>query len=370
MLTKLVQSSRHAWRNVLPAGAPGCSQGTPYSFWAKEGHPTKLAVIFAGGGACWTGENAALHRKPFYRPSAGLEEDPSNLGGVFDFDNPENPLNDYAIVYLPTANGDVFLGDSATVYDVPAIGGQPAGKINILHKGYENAVAALDWMFKTYPDPKNVAVMGWSAGALASPIYTHIVAQHYPNASVTHFADGGGAYHVGEKLAPLFTSWGTAAVLKRVKGFEDMSIDGLSIEDLYIRAAELHPEIIFHQYNKKHDAIQALFIELMGVDVPDVPASLNDARAYIRAKVNNFRTYTSWGHDKGIIGGYYNAMLANNALDNRGRPYVLDRLYTRQTNSVRFLDWFAAAITGNPVENVTCVDSETPEYYWTRPKFP
>jgi len=159
----------------------------------KEGDPTKLAVILAGGGACWTGENCALHGKPFYRPFAGLEQDPTEFGGVFDTANPENPLADSTIVYLPTANGDVFLGDSVTTYDVPAMGGQPAGKINILHKGYENAASALDWMFKTYRHPKTVVVMGWSAGALASPLYTHIVAQHYPDASVSHFADGGGA---------------------------------------------------------------------------------------------------------------------------------------------------------------------------------
>jgi hypothetical protein len=144
MKTKLVQSVRYNWRNVLPAEAPGCSQGTPYSLWVKEGDPTKVAVILAGGGACWTGENSALHGKRFYRPYAGLEEDPSDLGGVFDIDNAENPLVDYTIVYLPTANGDVFLGDSVTTYDVPIMGGQPASKINILHKGYDNAASALD----------------------------------------------------------------------------------------------------------------------------------------------------------------------------------------------------------------------------------
>src|SRR5579872_5103248 len=109
MQTRLVQSLTQRWRNILPAGAPGCSQGTPYSFWAKEGDPTKLAVIFSGGGACWSGENCAQHGKPFYRPCAGLEQDPSNLGGVFDTDNPENPLADYTLVYLPTCNGDIFL---------------------------------------------------------------------------------------------------------------------------------------------------------------------------------------------------------------------------------------------------------------------
>jgi hypothetical protein len=370
MPTQPVRSVRRDWRNVLPAAAPGCSQGTPYSFWAKEGDPTKLAVIFGGGGACWTGETCALHGKSSYRPFAGLQDGPSDGGGVFDTDNPENPLADYTIVYLPTANGDVFLGDSVTTYDVPAMGGQPAGKINILHKGYDNAAAALDWMFKTYLDPKTVAVMGWSAGAIASPIFTHIVAQHYPNASVTHFADGGGAYRVGEKLAPLFKSWGTANVLKKVRGFDDLSMDGLSLEDLYIRAAELHPEITFHQYNERHDDVQALFMRLMGVDAPDVAANLDDAHAYIRAKVPNFRTYTSWGRDEAIIGGYYDAVLAKNALDNRGRPHVLDRFYTRQTNGVRFLDWFTAAVTGKPVVDVACVDCKTPEHHWKHPDFP
>jgi hypothetical protein len=39
----------------------------------------------------------------------------------------------------------------------------------------------------------------------------------------------------------------------------------------------------FHQYNERHDDIQALFMRLMGVDAPDVPANLDDAHAYIRA---------------------------------------------------------------------------------------
>jgi hypothetical protein len=367
MQTQPVPTATHGWRNVLPAAAPGCSQGTPYSFWAREGNPRKLAVILGGGGACWTGENCALHCRPHYRAFAGLELDPTGSGGIFDTDDVENPLADYTLVYLPTANGDVFLGDATTTYDTPAMNGHPAGKVTILHKGFDNALLALDWMFKTYPDPTTVAVMGWSAGALASPLFTHIVARHYRAALVTHFADGGGAYHLGGKLAPLFRSWGTENVLMRVQGFEDLPIAGLTIEDLYIRAAELHPDIVFHQYNERNDAVQAMFMQLMGEKNPDVPAKLDEAHAYIRSRVPNFRTYTSWGHDEAIIGGYFDAVLAKNALDNRGRPHVLDRFYTRQTNGTRFLDWFTAAIRGQPVDDVACVDCETPEHYWERP---
>lgn len=358
------------WRNVLPTGAPGASQGTPYSFWVREGDATKLAVILAGGGACWTGENCALHVRPFYRPFAGLGDGPSDFGGIFDSENPENPLADYTLVYLPTANGDVFLGDSITTYDVPESDDRPPAKIDILHKGYDNAVCALDWMFSAYPDPKTVAVIGWSAGAIASPVYTHIVAENYPAALIRHFADGGGAYRAGEKLVPLFASWGTANVLRRISGFQDIEIEALSLEDLYVRAAELHPEITFHQYNERHDAIQGLFLHLMGVASPDVGANMDEAHAYIRERVPNFRTYTSWGHDEGIIGGYYDAVPALNALDNRGRPHVLDRFYTRQVNEVRFLDWFAVALKGDSVENVACIDSEKQEHHWVRPGFP
>ncbi len=182
---------------------------------------------------------------------------------------------------------------------------------------------ALDWIFKTYPGPNSVAVMGWSAGALASPLYTHIVAPQYPGAQVTHFADGGGAYHLSEKLAPLFKSWGTENVLKRVEGFEDLPISGLTIEDLYIRA-----------------------------------------------KVSNLRTYTSWGHDEAIIGGYYDAVLAKNALDQpRAPPYAGPVLHAADQRRA-ILDWFTAAVMGKPVEDVACVDCDTRECHWTRPRFP
>lgn len=132
----------------------------------------------------------------------------SHQVGRVDTDNVENPLADYTLIYLPTANGDVFLGDATPVYDTPAMNGHPEGNLTILHKGFGNAMLALDWMFRTYPQPNTVAVMGWSTGALASPFYTHIVARHYPDGLVTHFADGGGAYHLGEKLAPLFQVMG------------------------------------------------------------------------------------------------------------------------------------------------------------------
>ena len=56
-----------------------------------------------------------------------------------------------------------------------------------------------------------------------------------------------------------------------------------------------------------------MFMQMMGEKKPDVSAKLDEAHAYIRTRVSNFRTYTSWGHDEAIIGGYYDAVLAKNA---------------------------------------------------------
>jgi hypothetical protein len=40
MPTEPAKSVRRDWQNVLRAVASGCSQGTPYSLWAKEGEAT------------------------------------------------------------------------------------------------------------------------------------------------------------------------------------------------------------------------------------------------------------------------------------------------------------------------------------------
>ena len=135
----------------------------------------------------------------------------------------ENPLADYTMFPLPTANGDLFLGDSVhgrMTFQQWVVSLQE--KFNILHKGYDNAASALDWMFKTYRDPKSVAVIGWSAGVYSPIAYLYTYRRS-----------------TGSKMPPLPTSpmvvapiaWakdlrrssnpgGQRTALKRIEGFE------------------------------------------------------------------------------------------------------------------------------------------------------
>ena len=349
------------WAQIVPTNAPGCAKGTQFSFWAREGNPEKLAVIFPGGGACWSGDSCD-QSNPYsnYNATTGLQNNPSGEGGIFDFENPDNPLIDRSFVVIPTCNGDVFLGDSDPNYKTSGHG-KPVEEYELKHKGFANAMTAIDWATAQFPDAKDITVMGWSAGAIPSPLYTHILADKYQDAKVSHVADGAGGYRVDDELDAAFEAWGTANVLKQVKGFETLDPNNLSFEDIYVRAAELNPEINFHQLNIANDYTQEYFLRGLGVENPNVHERINKAHAYINAKVPNFRTFTIGGRAENIIGGYFDGFL-NESLVNNGKPYVVDRLYTYESNGVPVLDWISDAIAHKDVANVSCVDCSTAGY--------
>ena len=45
-----------AWRQVLAGDDCVCSDGSDYSYWVREGDPSKVMLFFDGGGACFSAE--------------------------------------------------------------------------------------------------------------------------------------------------------------------------------------------------------------------------------------------------------------------------------------------------------------------------
>jgi len=128
-----------------------------------------------------------------------------------------------------------------------------------------------------------------------------------------------------------------------------LPIDGLTIEDLCIRAAELHPDIVFHQYNEPARRRAGDVHAVIGEKRPDVPAKLDQAHAISARKFPNSAPIPAGGATEAIIGGYYDAVAGDKRAGQPGRPHVLDRFYTRQTTACDYR-WFTAAVTGKPVE--------------------
>ncbi|MGH1444947.1 MAG: pectin acetylesterase-family hydrolase [Cognatishimia sp.] len=334
---------------------------SPYSFWARNADPKKLAVIFPGGGACWNASSCDQNNEySNFEAEAGLDQNPSGEGGIFDFSNTDNPLQERSFIVVPTCNGDVFLGDNTVTYKIEETDGAKK-TYEIQHKGYANAMSAIEWAQNAFPNADDITVMGWSAGAIPSPLYTHILAQKYPDAQVSHLADGAGGYHVDDELDEAFQNWGTANVFRQVQGFEDLATQDFSFSDIYIRAAELNPNINFHQLNIANDTTQSFFLGALGIENPDVHQRILTAQAYINERVPNFRTYTIGGDGENIIGGYYDGFL-NHSLQNNGYPYALDRLYSYTSNDVPVIDWINAVLANNDVNNVSCQNCDAPEY--------
>jgi len=198
---------------------PVCISGTPYSVFTKAGDPEKLLIFLQGGGACWNG----LYRcQPvatdtdlgggFVIPGQAPGESTDFFGklGVFDSSNPDNPFADYSIVYMPYCDGSAFGGDNE-VFDAQWNGTTDGtfplvGQTKRFHYGVRNVSAGMDVADVTFPDAKQITVMGHSAGGVGVAAFAPFLARAiYGNkkTDLTVFNDAGPiAVNLGDPPAP------------------------------------------------------------------------------------------------------------------------------------------------------------------------
>lgn len=326
------------WTNIPGPEGTICSNGTPYSFFARPAsEPSdKLLIHFQGGGACWMQGNCDLTANPTYDPFVDESDDPTNGSGIFDFTNPANPFADYNMVLAPYCTGDVHVGDSQTTYE----GGE--SEVTINHNGYDNAAAVLGWVFANVPTASDVFVTGCSAGAIPSPFYVWWVAENYGDARIVQLGDAAGAYrNVTGVLTDVMGSWGTFEVLGEL--YSDVSDADMTFEQFYIKMGNLFPEVQFAQYNAAYDQVQTGFVVLAGLGEPNLPQLLADNLADIKAGLeqDNFHSFTAGGSGHCVT--------------------VTPELYTIASNGVPLIDWVTALASGEPVDDVVCEDCTEPE---------
>ena len=162
------------WEQVVPGGDCQCADGSEFSFWVRQADPTKVVLYFQGGGACFSPESCAFTGGS-YKPTTGVQDDPTGGAGILDFSDARNPLADYSFVYVPYCTGDVHIGDATTVY---------SPELTVQHKGAVNAAAALDYLATTFPDAEQVVVTGESAGGVPTPLYAGEVSDLLPDARI------------------------------------------------------------------------------------------------------------------------------------------------------------------------------------------
>jgi hypothetical protein len=266
---------------------------------------------------------------PVFNPFVEVA-DASHNTGIFDLTRADNPLRDATMVDLPYCTGDVHLGNRDVTYTVADDSGG-SREVRIHHGGSTNVRAGLEWAVRNVPRPQVVVVVGFSAGAIASPYYAGQLAARYPKARVVQLGDSGGGYRAAA-IPGILDTWGATDRLREESGYRDLDPATTTFEDLYTHAARATPRVHFGQVNSAEDATQLQFLSLVGVQGVPLPVLLRRNLDEVRSEVSGLRTFTVPGETHVLL----------------GRP----EFYTLRVEGTLLRDWVAGYIEGRPVKDV------------------
>ncbi len=256
------------------SGYPGTN--AEFSFWSKKGKSDNVAVFFEGGGACWDATTCSFplsDKLPpgipvelqFFVPAIDPASTPDDYDGIFDTDNPANPIRDWSIVYIPYCTGDLHTGSSTKTYTqpnpAPGVPYNPyiPGSFPIRHGGFDNFMVVMDWMKKNIDKPKNVLVAGASAGGYGAIANFPWIERAYRNAHTYVIADASQGV-----TTPGFDGFGRNAWNMQLApwafGNNPSAIPG---PELLRVAAKARPKVKAAQFTTAYDETQISFYGYM-----------------------------------------------------------------------------------------------------------
>jgi Pectinacetylesterase len=320
------------WTAVDPGDDCMCMDGSPFELWDRPADPTKVVLYFEGGGACFSAETCDFANSTA-TVNLALGSPPAGRGGLFDQSNPENPLADYSVVYVPYCSGDVHTGNKTTEY---------SPELTVVHNGYVNATAGLEYMVETYPDVEDLVVMGASAGAVPTPLMAAMAADELPDAHVTTFGDSAGAYpDVPSVNASIGAGmWGTDTVGPDWPEYEGLTPEQRSIPGLYVLAMQHNPDITYARFDYAYDEVQSFFGGIAGFAADQLVTLIDETAAQAESSGVPLASYVAPGTAHTIVAG--------------------DEFYDMEVDGVRLVDWFTAVLDGEGPPDVRCVDCQPP----------
>jgi hypothetical protein len=327
-------ASDSVWEKVVPGGDCACADGSEFNFWVREADPAKVVLFLEGGGACFDPTSCAFtdEESTLYDWNVSADDDPALMGGIFDFDRPENPFADYSFVYVPYCTGDIHLGNKVSEY---------SPDLTVKHVGFINGLTAAAYLRDTFPDATEVVVVGESAGAIAAPLYGGIVTDLLPDAQVTVFSDGSGAYPNDPNGGAAFDAlWNTFVNLPDWEVNEGLTAGELNAPRIWIQAGLHDPEMVMSRFDFAYDEVQSAFMSVTGADTSDLAASMAANEAAIEEAGVVQHSFTAPGTEHTLVRG--------------------GEFYDMEVNGVTLSDWVADVIAGEDVADVTCEECGGP----------
>ena len=311
------------WIEIEPGGDTVCSRGTPYRFFVRGGDPQKVIIDFAGGGACWNETTCALADVLFNAEAGRLEPflaaiEEGRLGGLFDGEA-ERFFADWTIIHIPYCTGDIHWGNARTEYNADTV---------IEHRGYANATRVLDWVYSRYAAPSTILVSGCSAGAYGAALHSAYVADHYPGARISVFADSGAGIITDDFLVMSLPNWNAQSSLPPFIPALQRPLTELSLPDLYIEVGRHFPAMRLAQTGTAYDQDQVFYFTAMGGQRAQWPIRFRESLTEIETAIpDNFRSYVPPGSVHCVS------------------PYPF--FFTREVNGVHLHDWLRELVDGS-----------------------
>jgi hypothetical protein len=298
-------------------------------------------VFFDGGGACWDDITCSVPRRAsdpadgdgLYKAELIAADDPSRLGGIFDFANPNNPLRDWSMVFVPYCTGDVHAGSNTALYTDPDTG-EP---YRIEHRGADNLRSILAWMSDNVPAPRRLLVTGSSAGAYGAAFNYSAIRAAYPGGQAVMLGDAGQGGAPPDFLAYRNRNWNYHLPAAVFGPNASLTADA----DVVARLAAHYPRDRFAQYTTTYDFTQRAYYALTGGG--EVCSAWTDAMTSAlsrRQQTRNFRSYLAAGQTHAIL---------RSAL-----------FYTERSAGIPFTEWLGALLNEETPDNRSCEDCFAP----------
>jgi len=312
------------WERIEAPADCMCADGAPWAYFVREASPTKVVFFLDGGGACFSAETCAPGGGQF-KEAIGYENGFSEANGVFDFDNPENPLADHSMVFVPYCTGDVHAGNITKDY---------GNGVVVEHKGFVNGSTALNALAELFPDVEELVVAGVSAGSFPSAIYAGLATELLPNADIKVIADGSGA--IPDAMGLVSSNWDVLGAVPDWPEFEGATYDVVTPSWTFEIAASRDPSIAFARHDYAFDSVLAGYAALAGVPADDLVSVMRTNEQRVEAAGASVATWIAPGSDHTIL----------------QKP----NLYTQTLGETRFIDWLRAFLAGESPQDVICTN--------------
>lgn len=270
--------SRWTW---IPVEESTCRDGSTTGYGVRlQPGATELAIFLEEGYSCLNEVTCKINPESFDEDDFRRWRRRWGSENFFSTQDPQNPVRDWNMVYVPYCTGDVHGGTKRDVEILPGV--LPPQQF----VGYENIQLYLEEIAPYFDNVDRVLLTGTSAGGFGAAINYVQVAEAFDPTPITLVSDSGPLLPNDEALAPclqkkVIEEFGLDQSLPPdfVANFIDDDGDGLS--NIYTYLTQQYPEANFGLLSTDSDLVIRYFY---GVDFEDVECSskrvLAPARAY------------------------------------------------------------------------------------------